>query len=130
MLYKYNLDSFTKIFDYLKLNITTNKIINFLDINISTDNQTHQFKTSLYIKPTNTFQYLSPNSNHPVHICKNIPKSLFIRNLRICSERSDFYFFSRKTINELQKRGFDYNSLKLSFDIVKNIDRNSVIKFS
>ncbi len=124
-----DLDKFTKIFDYLKLNIVKDKIVNFLDLNISTDTHTHKFKTSLYVKPTNTFQYLSPNSNHPIHIYKNIPKSLLIRNLRICSERSDFYFFSRKTINELQKRGFDYNSLKKSFAIVKNIDRNSVIKY-
>ncbi len=124
-----DLEKFKKIFDYLKLNIVKNDIVNFLDLNISIDNITHKFKTSVYIKPTNSFQYLSPNSNHPSHICKNIPKSLFIRNLRICSERSEFYFFSRKTMSELMKRGFDYLNLKKSFDSVKNIDRNNVIKY-
>ncbi len=124
-----DLEKFFEIFDYLKLNIVKEKIVNFLDLNISIDNHTKKFTTSLYIKPTNTFQYLTPSSNHPTHIYNNIPKSLFIRNLRICSKRSDFYFFSRKTINELMKRGYEYEPLKKSFDNVKKIDRNKIIKY-
>jgi hypothetical protein len=71
-----NTKDFEKHFEYLKLNIDK---IAFLDLLISFDYITNKFGTDLYIKPTNTYYYLLTSSNHPKHIFKNIPKSLFIR---------------------------------------------------
>ena len=43
--------------------------------------------TDLYRKPTDKVQYLLPTSCHPKHIFKNIPYSLALRLVRICSTK-------------------------------------------
>ena len=60
-------------------NIVYGEEIAFLDLSISFDYLTNRIRTNLYTKPTNTYSYLLYNSNHPGHIFRNIPKSLFIR---------------------------------------------------
>jgi len=99
-------------FGYLKLNIESSNEVNFLDLIISFDSDKSEFKTNLYIKPTNTFSYLLKSSNHPNHIFKNIPKSLFIRIRRICSCNLDYIFHSKILILQLYKRGYNYFKLK------------------
>ena len=83
----------------------------------------------LYTKPTNTFQYLVTNSNHPKHIFVNIPKSLFIRLRRICSQYIEYLFFSRKLISQLLLRGYEIKYLlKLCF-IIGNVKRERLIPY-
>ena len=103
-----DINIFKNTFNYLKLNIETGEKINFLDLIISYDFLTNKFITSLYTKPTNTFSYLISISNHPEHIFKNIPKSLFIRLRRICSSYLDYIFQCRILINQLEKRGYNF----------------------
>jgi hypothetical protein len=43
--------------------------------------------SDLYKKPTDRAQYLLPSSCHPSHICDNIPYSLALRLIRICSTK-------------------------------------------
>ena len=74
----------------INLNINSDKIVQFLDLNIYFCKYTKRLKFSLYIKPTNTFSYLFTDSNHPNYITNNIPKSLFIRIRRICSNFYDY----------------------------------------
>jgi hypothetical protein len=52
----------------------------------------------LYRKENDKVQNLLPNSNHPSHIFKNIPSSLALRLVRICSSRADLI----KRLDELQ----------------------------
>jgi hypothetical protein len=116
-------------FNYLKLNIITGTSVIFLDLNISLNFVLKTLNFTLHIKPTNTFSYLLYNSNHPLSIKENIPKSLFIRVRRICSNIQDYYFFSYTIAFELEKRGFD---LKTLFKIINNIsklDRNHLLKY-
>ena len=61
---KFLLDSF----DSLTLNIVTDKIVNFLNLEISLYKISRKLLFSMYIKPTNTFAYLLKSSNHPSHI--------------------------------------------------------------
>jgi len=103
-----NTVNFQKHFTYLKLNISHEKEVVFLDLKISFDYLTNKFVTNLYVKPTNTFCYLLSTSNHPQHIFKNIPKSLFIRIRRICSSFFDYLYNSRILIIQLCKRGYDF----------------------
>jgi hypothetical protein len=67
---------------------------------------TQKLTYSVYLKPTNSFGYLKPESNHPPHIFSIIPKSLFIRNLRICSNYSDYIIVSILQIEQLLKRRY------------------------
>jgi hypothetical protein len=120
---------FSKHFDYLKLNIVDGKTVNFLDLYISYDNLTNRFLFDLYTKPTNTFSYLLPSSNHPTHIFKNIPKSLFIRIRRICSSYIDYLANSRNLCVQLAKCDYDLSKVFKTCRIVANIDRISLIPY-
>ena len=62
--------------------------INFLDVTVYLENA--KIKTDLYVKPTDTYQYLHSSSCHPYH-CKNgIPYSQTLRLNRICSDSTSF----------------------------------------
>ena len=114
-------------FGYLKLNICSSNIVNFLDLNISLNAITGKLNFSIYIKPTNTFSYLLTSSNHPNFIFKNIPKSLFIRLRRICSNLYDYFYFARKLLFELIQRGYDFDTLLKIIRMVANLDRNKIL---
>ena len=98
---KLNEDKFIKNFLNLKFKIWEDTTINFLDLSISFDTNVNKLNFSLNIKPTNTFSYLRVDSNQQNFIFKNIPKSLFIRIRRICTNDIDYYFFTRKLIFQL-----------------------------
>ena len=84
---------------------------------------------SLYIKPTNSFSYLRTNSNHPSHIFKNVPVSLFLRIKRICSSFTDFLHFSRILYSHLIKRGYSQSSLNAVINKIIKLDRNSLLPY-
>ena len=48
-----------------------------------------QITTDLYKKPTDRNQYLLTSSCHPAHVTNNIPFSLALRIVRICSDEND-----------------------------------------
>ncbi|XP_071153486.1 uncharacterized protein [Mytilus edulis] len=62
---------------------TSNSTINFLDT--SSTLSVGIINTDIYSKPTDTHQYLSPESCHPPHCTKSIPYSQALRIRRICS---------------------------------------------
>ena len=59
--------------------------VDFLDMRIWVD-ENGVIQTDLFVKAKAKNQYLLPSSNHPSHICKNIPYSLAYRIKRICSQ--------------------------------------------
>ena len=122
-------NNFTNIFGELKLNIISNKEVQFLDLLISKDKYFDRLSFKLYTKPTATFQYLHFDSNHPNHIFKNIPKSLFIRLKRICTHYYDYLFFSRKLIIQLLNRGYQYKFLIQICLTIGNEKRDSFISY-
>ena len=58
-----------------------NKEVNFLDVNITLIDG--ELKTGLFLKPTDTHQFLDPISSHPYHCKKGIPYSQALRLNRI-----------------------------------------------
>ena len=72
--------------------------INFLDVNVI--RKDNQLITDLYIKPTDTHQYLHASSCHVYHCKKSIPYSQALRLSRICSEN---YLFDKRC-NDLEMR--------------------------
>jgi peptide-methionine (R)-S-oxide reductase len=59
--------------------------VNFLDVSVSLGPD-GTITTDLFVKPTDTHQYLQWTSCHPNHIKKSIPYSQALRILRICSD--------------------------------------------
>ena len=60
--------------------------VNFLDVNVI--RKGNQLVTDLYVKPTDTHQYLHATSCHVYHSKKSIPYSQALRLNRICSENT------------------------------------------
>ena len=71
--------------------------VNFLDVNIKIIDR--EFKTDLFVKPTDTYQFLDPTSCHPYHCKKGIPYSQALRLKRICSDDETFDI----SCNDLEK---------------------------
>jgi hypothetical protein len=120
---------FQEHFKYLKLNIVHSEEIAFLDLSISFDYLTNRIRTNLYTKPTNTYSHLLYNSNHPGHIFRNIPKSLFIRIRRICSSYIDYVAQSKKLIIQLYRRGYDLVEVSNTARAIGNLDRTSLLPY-
>ena len=57
-------------------------------INIYIENG--KIKTDLYVKPTDTHQYLHSSSCHPYHCKRRIPYSQTLHFNRICSDSISF----------------------------------------
>ena len=121
--------SLNKSFGQLKLNIISNTIVNFLDLNITFDPLTSSLDFYLYTKPTNTFSYLYILSNHPPFIFKNIIKSLFIRIRRICTKLNNFILFSSILSKQLIKRGYNIDMINKIFTMVAKLQRNSLLEY-
>ena len=60
--------------------------VQFLDVSVSVDNSGN-ITTDLYVKPTDTQQYLMATSCHPSHTNRSIPYGQVLRILRICSSK-------------------------------------------
>ena len=61
--------------------------INFLDTEVRLEEG--KLVTDLYRKPTDRNQYLLLSSCHPPHITTNLPFSLAIRILKICTKEEE-----------------------------------------
>ena len=60
--------------------------VDFLDTVVTLSGST--LVTDLFMKATDTHQYLLPSSNHPLHVHRNLPYSLGVRLLAIVSDRT------------------------------------------
>ena len=90
---------------------------NFHDLKITiTDDG---IRTDLYRKETDKVQYLLPSSCHPAHIFKNVPYSLALRLVRICSRQED-----------LRKRFEELRTMLLSRNYNKNVVNSAILKAS
>jgi peptide-methionine (R)-S-oxide reductase len=98
----------------------------FLDTKVSIKNG--KLTTDLYRKETDKVQYLLPNSNHPSHIFKNIPFSLALRLVRICSSRVDL----QKQLEELKvmllSRRYNKSVINAAIKKALEVDRQEALK--
>ena len=62
--------------------------INFLDVNVRLVEE--ELMTDLFVKPTDTYQFLDPSSSHPCHCKKGIPYCQALSLNRISSENERF----------------------------------------
>ena len=69
------------------MQVSEEKSTNYLDMEIKIVNG--MIITDLYRKPTDKIQYLLASSCHPSHVFDNIPNSLALRIVRICSQTND-----------------------------------------
>ena len=104
----------------------TTSSIPFLDVEISV--KEGKLKTDLYRKPTDRNQYLLPSSCHPAHCTENIPFSLALRIVRICSEETD----RDRRLTELKEmllaRDYHRNVVNSAINKALRIPRSDALK--
>ena len=86
-----------------------------------------QIVTDLYEKPTNTHQYLLPTSNHPPHICKNLPYGLGLRLRVIISEHETLELRLKELSAFLTARGYSEGLVAKQFDRVRQKSREALL---
>ena len=85
--------------------------------------------TDLYVKPTDTHQYLAANSYHPRHCKEAIPYSQALLMRRICS--SDEAFNNNRTTNlkeHLTRRGYDKTTIQQQIERAKHIRQEDALR--
>ena len=87
----------------------------FLDVEVI--KKGNQLVTDLYIKPTDTHQYLHASFCHVFHSKKSIPYSQALKRNRICSENS--FFDKRCNDLEIWLKGRGYNDKLVRKQILK-----------
>ena len=102
--------------------------INFLDVKVRLVNGV--LETDLYVKPTDTHQFLDPTSCHPYHCKKGIPYSQALRFNRICSDNDKF----DKRCNDLEKwlleRGYSEKMVREQILRARKESRDSLLERS
>ena len=99
--------------------------IEFLDVLVTRVG--NRLKTDLFVKETDTHQYLQFSSCHPWHTKKGIPYSQALRMRRICSEDDDFHKRCEDLHGWLLNRGFNNRMVTDQIERAKNSDRNSLL---
>ena len=99
--------------------------INFFDVSVSfTDGK---ITTDLYVKATDSHQYLHSSSCHPYHCKKGIPYSQALRLNRICSDPISF----DRRCNDLEKwlieRGYSEREVRKQILRARGFSRDSLL---
>ena len=100
--------------------------IPFLDVLCSI--QYGKIETDLYSKETDRNMYLLPSSCHPPSCTKNIPFSLCLRIVRICSkpEYREKQFLKLKEL--MESRGYSEGTINSAIDRARGIPRNVALR--
>ena len=99
---------------------------NFLDLKITVTDD--GIITDLYRKETDRIQYLLPSSCHPAHTFNNIPYSLALRLVRICSEKKDLVKRFKELKEMLLSRGYNRNIVEAAIKRASLVDRKEALK--
>ena len=125
-----------KLKDFLKeLNIfhetikftaeASKETVNFLDVQVSLKDGV--FSTDLYVKPTDTHQFLHPSSCHPFHCKKAIPFSQALRLNRICSNDDEFETRCEDLYDWLMERGYKHKLVEDQIKRACDFDRDDLL---
>ena len=100
--------------------------IPFLDVSCSI--QDGRIETDLYRKETDRNMYLLPSSCHPPSCTKNIPFSLCLRIVRICSksEYRENQFLKLKVL--MENRGYSQRTIDSAIDRAREIPRQIALR--
>ena len=99
---------------------------NFLDVTVRKD--VDSITTDIFLKPTDTHQYLHSSSCHPRHCKTGIAFSQALRLRRICSNESDFSRHAQVLKNHLVVRGHSSHRVKQAIARAKAIPRSTALE--
>ena len=100
--------------------------VNFLDINIKLIDG--ELKTDLFVKPTDTHQFLDPTSSQPCHCKKGIPYIQALRLNRICSGNENFDKHCNDFGKWLMERGYNKKMIRKQILRARERSRNDLLE--
>ena len=100
--------------------------VHFLDVDVY--NIDGHVETDLYIKPTDTHQFLHSSSCHPASCKKGIPFSQALRIRRICSKPEWFEKRAEELISFFVARGYSLDTLKKDIDRARSVPREDALQ--
>ena len=103
---------------------SSNKI-NFLDVLITKTGT--KLSTSVYVKPTDTHQYLHATSCHRSIYKTSIPYGQAVRLKLICSNETDLQEKLKGLETWLLERGYRSERVRPEIQRVNNVERNSLL---
>ena len=120
------IDKINKVHPTIKLTAEWSKAsINFLDVTVSLIEEV--IETYLYVKPTDSHQYLQPSSCLPFHCKKGMSYSQALKLNRICLETNSF----DKRCNDLERflleRGCSSRLVRKEILRERKIQRNELL---
>ena len=81
----------------------------------------------MYVKPTDTHQFLHPSSCHPFHCKKAIPFSQALRLNRICSDDDEFENRCEDLYDWLKERGYKHELIEDQIKRACDFDRDYLL---
>ena len=99
----------------------------FLDVTVIL-NEDNTISTDLYVKPTDTHQYLLNTSAHPKHTKQSIPYSLALRLRRICSNDDTFNKRTNQLLTYLTNRGYKRKHVRNEIRKASKVTRQSSLQ--
>ena len=102
--------------------------IEFLDVKVL--NQSGVLESDVFIKPTDSHQYLHSSSCHPGVCKRSIPFAQEMRLHRICSKSSYFEKRAGKLVRFLMERGYRKAYVEGQIDKVRRMSRAEVLSNS
>ena len=100
--------------------------IEFLDVKVINDSG--KLETDVYIKPTDSHQYLHRTSCHPNACKKGIPFAQALRLRRICSKDDFFNKRADDLCTFLVERGYKKHFVQEQVERARNIPRHEVLR--
>ena len=83
--------------------------------------------TNLYVKLTDTQQYVHKDTYHPSHCKRGIPYSQALRIRRICSEREDYLLRTLELKGFLINRGSNEDEIQNQINRTTGLDREALL---
>ena len=84
--------------------------------------------TDLFVKPTDTHQFLDPSSSHPYHCKKGIRYSQALRLNRICSDNGSFDKRCNDLEGWLMERGYNGKMIRKQILRAQDHSRKDLLK--
>lgn len=112
----------------IKFKFMYGKAVDFLDTTIYIQ-PNGQLGTTLYAKPTASYNYLHHNSYHVSHVKNSLPKSQFLRIRRICSTLADYDMHASKFVQYFVKRNYNQEYVKQKSDEVRAMKREDILEY-
>ena len=87
-----------------------------------------KISTDVYVKTSDTHQYLLSSSCHPHHTKRSIPYSLALRLLRICSDDTAFHKRCDEITEHLKKRTYKEKQIQHEINKAKRVPRDHALQ--